>query len=86
MHIFFFQGANRTAKTFLYQTLCNHFRAQGKIVLCVASSGLAAELLPGGQTSHSQFQIPLVVHEKSTTMMTGSSKAAELIQQAGLII
>ena len=28
---------------------------QGKIVLCVASSGIASTLLPGGQTSHSCF-------------------------------
>lgn len=76
---FFLQGAGGTGKTFFYRTLCNHFRAQGKIVLCVASSGIAAELLPGGQTSHSRFQIPLVLNENSTTMMTGGSNAAELI-------
>lgn len=83
---FFLQGAGETGKTFLYQALCNHFRAQDQIVLCVASSGIAAELLPGGRTSHSRFQIPLVLHEKSMTMMTGGSKAAELIRQAGLIV
>ena len=32
---FFLQGADGTGKTFLYRTLCNHFSAQGKIVLCV---------------------------------------------------
>ena len=83
---FFLQSAGGTRKTFLYRTLCNHFRAQGKIVLCVASSGIAAELLPGGRTSHSRFQLPLVLNENSTTMMTGGSNAAELIRQAGLII
>lgn len=50
---FFLQGAGGTGKPFLYRALCNHFRAQGQIVLCVASSGIAAELLPGGRTSHS---------------------------------
>lgn len=83
---FFLQGAGGTGKTFLYKALCNHFRAQGQIVLCVASSGIAAELLPGGRTSHSRFQIPLVLHEGSMTMMTGGSHAAELIRRAGLII
>lgn len=83
---FFLQGAGGTGKTFLYRALCNHFRAQGQIVLCVASSGIAAELLPGGRTSHSRFQIPLILHESSSTMITGGSQAAELIRSAGLII
>ena len=52
----------------------------------MTSSGIAAELLPSGRTSHSRFQIPLVVNENSTTMMTRGSHAAELIQQAALII
>lgn len=59
---FFLQGAGGTGKTFLYTALCHYFRAQGKIVLCVASSGIAAELLPGGQTSHFCFQILLNLH------------------------
>ena len=83
---FFLQGAGGTGKTFLYRALCNYFRAQGQIVLCVASSGIAAELLPGGRTSHSQFQIPLILHEDSSTMITRGSQAAELILSAGLII
>ena len=38
-------------------------RAQGKIVLCVASSGIAALILRGGRTAHSTFRIPIDVHE-----------------------
>ena len=49
---FFLHGPAGTGKTFLYNCLCSHFRAQGKIVLCVASSGIAAQLLPGGRTAH----------------------------------
>ena len=56
---FFLQGPAGTGKTFLYNCLCSHFRAQGKIVLCMASSGIAAQLLPGGRTAHSRFKIPL---------------------------
>lgn len=83
---FFLQGAGGTGKTFLYRALCNYFRAQGQIVLCVASSGIAAELLPGGRTSHSRFQIPLILNESSSTMITGDSQTGELIKLAGLII
>lgn len=83
---FFLQGAGGTGKTFLYHVLCNHFRAQGQIVLCVASSSIAAELLPGGRTSHSRFQIPLMLHENSITMVNAGSHAADLIHRAALIV
>lgn len=81
---FFLQGAGGNGKTFLYIALCHYFRAQGKIVLCVASSGIAAELPPGERTSHSRIQIPLQVHENSTTMITGTSDAADLMRRAVL--
>jgi len=58
---FFLQGYAGTGKTFLYQTICHHFRAQVKIVLCVASSRIAALLLPGGTTSHSRFRISMKI-------------------------
>ena len=49
---FFLQGASGTEKIFLYTALCYHFYAQRKIVLCVVSSSIAAELLPGRWTLH----------------------------------
>jgi len=56
---FFLHGPAGTGKTFLYNCLCPHFRSPGKIVLCVASSRIAAQLLPGGRTAHLRFKIPL---------------------------
>lgn len=82
----FLQGAGGTGKIFLYTALRHHFRAQGKNVLCVASSGIAAELLPSGRTSHSRFQIPLNLHQDSTPMITGTSHAADLMRRTALII
>ena len=64
--LYFVQGPAGTGKTFLYKVLCSYFHSKGKIVLCVASSGIAALLLPGGRTSHSRFKIPIVIHETST--------------------
>jgi len=55
----FLQGAAGTGKAFLYNCLCTYPRARGNIVLCVASSGIAAQLLPGGHTAHSMFKIPI---------------------------
>ena len=56
---FFLHGPAGTGKTFLQNCLYSHFRAQGNLVLCVASSGIAAQLLPGGRRAHSRFKIPL---------------------------
>ena len=53
---FFLQGPAGTGKTFLYNCLFSYHRAQGKIVLCVESSGIAAQLLPGGRTAHTIFR------------------------------
>ncbi|KAB8228864.1 PIF1-like helicase-domain-containing protein [Aspergillus alliaceus] len=49
---FFLHGPEGTRKTFLYRTLCARLRAQGKVVLCVPSTGIASLLLPGGRTAH----------------------------------
>ena len=56
---FFLHGLTATGKTFSCDCLASFFMGQGKIVLCVASSGIAAQLLPGGRTAHSPFKIPL---------------------------
>jgi hypothetical protein len=83
---FFVQGPGGTGKTFLYKTLCHRYRAQGDIVLCVASSGIAAQLLPGGRTSHSRFKIPLSATENSKCHIPKQSQLAELLRETKLII
>src|ERR1700712_1658194 len=83
---FFLQGPARTGKTFLYNCLCSYLRAQGKIVLCVASSGIAAQLLPGGRTAHSRFKIPLSNAVITGCNITSSSPLAQLIRKTSLII
>jgi len=83
---FFLHGPAGTGKTFLYNCLCSHIRAQGKIVLCVASSGIAAQLLPGGRTAHSRFKIPLSNDLNAVCNITPNSHLGQLIQKASLII
>jgi hypothetical protein len=56
---FFVYGYGGTGRTFLWTTLLNFVRGQGKIALVVASLGIAALLLPGGITPHSRLKIPL---------------------------
>ena len=80
---FFLQGPGGTGKTFLYATLCHHYRAQSKVVLCVASSAL---LLPGGTTAHSRFCIPIDIHEQSLCNIRKNSPLADLLRKTALII
>jgi RecG-like helicase len=64
--LFFVYGSGGTGKTFVWTTLLSRLRGQGKIVLVVASSGIASLLLLGGRTAHSRFKIPIELHNEST--------------------
>jgi ATP-dependent DNA helicase PIF1 len=55
-------------------------------VLCVASSGIAAILLPCGLTAYSCFQIPLALDEASTCNISPRSQVGELLGSVDLII
>ncbi|GJU29198.1 DNA helicase [Tanacetum coccineum] len=57
--LLFVYGHGGTGKTFLWKTVISTLRSQGKIVLAVASSGIASLLLPAGLTAHSRFKLPL---------------------------
>lgn len=50
--VFFVYGSGGCGKTYLWRTLISKLRSQSKIVLPVASSGIAATLMPGGRTAH----------------------------------
>ena len=82
----FVYGYGGTGKTFLWKSLISSVRARGEIVLPVASSGIAATLLPGGRTAHSRFAIPLQVNETSVCNIRQNSPLAELIMATKLII
>jgi hypothetical protein len=68
--LFFVYGSGGTCKTFVWTTLLFHLQGQGKIVLVVASSGIASLLLLGGRTAHSRFKIPIDLHDESTCNIT----------------
>ncbi|KAE9400316.1 hypothetical protein BT96DRAFT_742954, partial [Gymnopus androsaceus JB14] len=56
---FFLDGPGGTGKMFVYITLCHTLRGEGSVILCVASTGIAALILPGGRTAHSMLKIPI---------------------------
>uniref|UniRef100_A0A2N9IMI8 ATP-dependent DNA helicase n=1 Tax=Fagus sylvatica TaxID=28930 RepID=A0A2N9IMI8_FAGSY len=83
---YFVYGHGGTGKTYLWKALITWIRSEGKIVLAVASSGIAALLLPGGRTAHSRFQIPIKVGDESTCSIKQGTHAAELMSKVSLII
>ena len=84
--IFFLHSAGGCGKTFVCNTIAAGVRAQGKIALCVASSGIAALLLEGGRTAHSTFSIPLEVDETTVCKIGRNSFMFEVLQQTSIII
>jgi ATP-dependent DNA helicase PIF1 len=83
---FFLDGPGGSGKTFLYNTLMSVLRGKGKIVIPVASTGIAATLLSGGRTYHSQFKLPIPLKENSVSNMRGNSEDAKLLKGSSLII
>ncbi|CAN1780531.1 ATP-dependent DNA helicase PIF1 [Linum perenne] len=65
---FFVEGPGGTGKTFLWKVISAKLRSEGKIVLCVATSGIAALLMEGGRTAHSRFHIQIKLTETSTSL------------------
>ncbi|KIK19418.1 hypothetical protein PISMIDRAFT_107636 [Pisolithus microcarpus 441] len=63
---FFVHSGGGGGKTFLCNTIASAVQAQGKVALCVASSGIASLLLVGGRTAHSRFHIPIPIFESLT--------------------
>jgi ATP-dependent DNA helicase PIF1 len=84
--MFFVDGYGGTEKTYLWKTISYHLRSEGKIVINVASSGIASILLPGGRTAHSQFGLPLVLSKESCCRVEIGSKKAELLMMTNLVI
>ena len=57
--LMFVDGKAGRGKTFLVNMLCAWVRASGRIALPTATSAFAAQLYPGGQTTHSTFGVSL---------------------------
>nr|XP_027071976.1 ATP-dependent DNA helicase pfh1-like [Coffea arabica] len=73
-------------KTFLYRALLTFLRSQGYVAIAVATSGVAASILPSGRTAHSRFKIPLSFSKQKTCQLSKQSSVAWLIVNAKLIL
>ncbi|GKD23453.1 DNA helicase [Tanacetum coccineum] len=72
-----------TEKTFLWKVLINALRSEGKIVLVVASSGIASLLLPAGRTTHSRFKLPLDLYDDSILVLGGDFRQTFPVKKGG---
>ena len=85
--IFMISGHGGTGKTFLYKVVCAKLCSKGNAVLCTASSGIAALLLPGGRTAHSMFKIPIEgLSQQSFCCIPKDSVRADLMRAVKCII
>ncbi|XP_016168586.1 uncharacterized protein LOC107611142 [Arachis ipaensis] len=84
--VFFVDGPGGAGKIFLYRAIITELRNKGHIVLVTASSGIAATLLPGSQTAHSRFKIPINTKPSSICNIGKQSDLAKLIRQTTAII
>ncbi|KAF7812511.1 helicase-like protein [Senna tora] len=83
---FFCKWICGSGKTYIWKTLTSAIRSKGEIVLAVASSGIASQLILGGRTAHSRFVIPLNIDGNSTCHIVQGSDLAELMVHTKLII
>lgn len=84
---FYVDGPGGTGKTTLYGCLIWTLRNQGRSVLCVAYTGIAASLMDGGMTVHSTFGLPFgTLTDDDTSNITMQSLRAQRIRDAALIV
>ena len=84
--IFFLDGPSGSGKIFLYNALLAQLRGDGLIAFASTSFEIASLLLKSGQTTHSQFEIPLHLHEASTYNIKLNSHIVDILKVASLII
>ena len=73
--LMYVDGKSGRGKTLLMKVLTAALRAEGKIVLCTATTGLAALNHEGGCTAHSMYKIPVTdINEAPQCNVTASSQ------------
>ncbi|OSX79796.1 hypothetical protein BU14_0071s0050 [Porphyra umbilicalis] len=84
--LFFLDAPGGAGKTYLAETLLNYTRGSGHIGLAVASSAIAATLMPLGRTAHSRFKIPIEINQTSFCGFTQSTDVAKMLKKTKLIV
>jgi len=84
--VIFIDGPSGPGKTYTENLILNVVRLRGDIALIVASSGIAALLLSGGQTTHSYLKILISLDRTSLCYIHKQDDLATLIRQMKLIL
>ena len=86
--IFMVRAPGGTGKTYTMNLVAAKLRGQGKIVIEVAASGIAALQMKAGWTSHSMFKLPREERhfEGCLCDITAESQRAALLRAADLIV
>ncbi|VDL81296.1 unnamed protein product [Nippostrongylus brasiliensis] len=82
---FFLDSPGGTGKTYLYNTIYNIAVGRHLKVICVAWTGIAANLLPKGRTVHSAFKLTVGDQGRSSSMKR-QQKEAKLLMDTEIII
>lgn len=85
---FFLDAPGGTGKTFLISLILATLRADHKIALAIASTGIAATLLAGGKTAHSALKLPLnlQINEAPTCNISKNSGMGKILRTCEVII
>ena len=83
LHLMCVLASGGCGKSLFVNGVTWHLRSQGKIVINVAASALAATLLPGGRTAHSAFRIPIPTTSDSYCGLKTAER--ELLRQCSVV-
>ena len=75
-----------TGKTFILCHILYKVRAEVKVALATAASGIASTLLPKGTTFHSRTKCPLILTDESTCSVSEHDSTATLIRMTHLMV
>ena len=85
--LMYVDGRSGRGKTLLMKVITAAVRAQGKMVLCTATTGLAALNHEGGTTAHSMYKIPVTDEDEAPQCnVTAGSQRGELLKTAAVHI
>ena len=86
--VFFLNGPGGSGKTYIYiyTFIIHRLKAFNRKVIPSAMTGIAAVLLPGGQTTHKTFCLPIPCVDNTTCRISPSSQYAEQLRTIFLFI
>ncbi|CUS13252.1 unnamed protein product [Tuber aestivum] len=84
--LFFLDRPSGTGKTTVIRLILAYIRSQGYTAIAVASTGIAAQLLPYGRTAHFQFGIPVPITADGISFLRKGTQAENLLNSAKLIV